>query len=425
MKINFSNNSFTMNSQPKSPFPLRPSVSNGILPDGWDFFAIDQPQSKLRKIVELVFYLTLLITVFRLQLGISGKVLIAGGTVAAAGLFTFIVYVVQRETLPRSFYFIVAINVAANLSQMIGQGELLFIGSGLPKLLHWCSITLMMCYLVRNHAAEKRMLVFLSVVIFLAAIIGGIEKIHYDTTRLALEAVGGAFRNPNQLAYLSGLFSIALLFSSLRSSNTVRILLWTLAFVLFVVLLQTLSRGGMAVFLCGLACLLIAALLTRGKRITGFTLLITVLIGGSLIGSHYTQQFDQLSQRIHEESYSARLGIYQEDLFGDLSKTILLGTGPESAITSQGLTAHNSFIYTHMAFGGPSGYILLVWLLYLGWSVTKVFFSRNIPLDIRMMLIALFGIMLGSNIFSNQGYVFLSSIYAVAVIEKYTNRTFT
>ena len=37
-----------------------------------------------------------------------------------------------------------------------------------------------------------------------------------------------------------------------------------------------------------------------------------------------------------------------------------------------------------------------------------------------MKVLALFGLALGAQVFSNQGYAFFSTIYATAIIEKYT-----
>jgi len=43
-------------------------------------------------------------------------------------------------------------------------------------------------------------------------------------------------------------------------------------------------------------------------------------------------------------------------------------------------------------------------------------------LTLRMELLCLFGMALAAQLLSNLGIVFLSSVYAVAVIEKYTRR---
>ncbi len=72
-----------------------------------------------------------------------------------------------------------------------------------------------------------------------------------------------------------------------------------------------------------------------------------------------------------------------------------------------------------MTFGGITAWPYLLWLLYLCIRILAMLRIRNIYINTKILVIVMFGMALISQFFSNQGYYFLSTIYATAIIEKY------
>ena len=121
-------------------------------------------------------------------------------------------------------------------------------------------------------------------------------------------------------------------------------------------------------------------------------------------------------RRFQEDS--SRQSVYNKWTLPDLKDTIFLGKG-KLYVPRAGIEAHNSFLYTHMTFGGITAWPYLIWLLYLCKRIYSMLYVQYISINSKIMVIALFGMALISQFFSNQGYYFLSTIYATAIIEKY------
>jgi hypothetical protein len=101
---------------------------------------------------------------------------------------------------------------------------------------------------------------------------------------------------------------------------------------------------------------------------------------------------------------------------------MVFGTGQEDAVTGAGITAHNSFIYTHMAYGGLAGWLYVLWMLWMARGIARMFRAQNLPVDVKLMIAALFGMAIVGHMFSNMGYIFYSSVYATAMAEKHMHR---
>ena len=367
--------------------------------------------------VEAVYYLVLIATVFRDTLNLGSYI---AGLTSLAGLGTLAVFLFDGVPIPRAFKFILLINLFANLSLVLGQGEAPLIGDGLSNLLHWGSHTLLVLYLCRDPKVETRILLVTAAAIIAAVQIGGgaySNSTNYD--RLHLDEVGGTFANPNQLAYMSSVFSVALLFRSLRARLVYKILFWVFAVLLAIVVIRTLSRGGALTFSFGICCFILAVLFTEGKKHAGLVVFIVVtVIAGVVIYSEYGEQLRSIGVRAQDTSYEVRTAVYSSELLADLWGSILAGYGPQGAFVSgAGIKAHNAFIYTHMAFGGIAAYILTYWILSLGWRIKSLCFSNTVGADMKLFGVAMFGMMLGCLLLTNSGYLLLSSIYAMGICQ--------
>ncbi|MEP0841579.1 MAG: hypothetical protein HRF43_02565, partial [Phycisphaerae bacterium] len=335
-----------------------------------------------------------------------------------AGLIALLVNLAQREPLPISVWFAIVMNIGVNLTQAFGVGEMPVISEAVRPMLFWLFQVIMFCYLIRNSATEKRLMVFITIMLGIVVYLGG--QITRDD-RLMLErfAAGSSFGNANQLSYMTGLFAIALLFWSLRAAVVLRPVLWLLAAAMAFLMLKTGSRGGAATFGCGLIMLVLTILMGRGVRISGTLMAAVIVIGVSQAWFLVADPLEVLSRRAGQ--HSIRSDVYRWELLDDLWNTKIFGVGPAWAYTSTAnIQAHNSFIYAHQAYGGITAWPYLLWLLVLGTRITRFLLSRDFPLDRRMMVATLFGMSLCAQILSNHGYMFFSSLFAIGVIEKYT-----
>ncbi len=385
----------------------------------------EQPATKVRLFVEISFYFLITFLSFSERLGYIG--ILNGAMILMLGVITFLLHFKQREQFPRSFFFMLFMNLTANFSLVIGYGETPIFGGGLSSLVHWTNLSLVTCYIVRNHKAQRRLLVFLCLLVLVTISVaraGDTRRPHQDPRlayRLSLEDAGFGFRGTNGLAYVTSTLAIALLFHSLTSRLRGRILDWVLSLLLMTACMQTISRGGSIALAAGFLVFFIANLGGRHK-LKNLVFMMSIGVFGVWILMS-SQSFSFVRDRFqlkHDRSREERLGVYKVDPIGDLKRTWLWGTGHERAITSAGINAHNTFINTHMAFGGPTGYVYLLWLIYLGRRVWYLF-TKRASREASLMLAALFGMMVICHFFSNMGFVYLSSFFAVAVIEKYTH----
>ena len=64
--------------------------------------------------------------------------------------------------------------------------------------------------------------------------------------------------------------------------------------------------------------------------------------------------------------------------------------------------------------------LYLLWIGILGVRILRMLRAGDFPMDIRLFVLAVFGMSLAAQLLSNMGYMFLTSVYAAAVTEKYT-----
>lgn len=387
--------------------------------------AYDQPPSLGRKCVELFYYLSVVNSVFVYKTGAAMLPYFGGALVVMAGAVCLTIMLAQRERIPLTVWCAVLINVFATLSQGI-RGEIPIIGEGLNQLFLWACQSLVICYLVRNPGTQKRLLLFFAIVLVFCVYFSGELQGGSSGRRLRLEryGVGSSFGNANDLAYMVGTFAVAVLFWSLRSIRSVRPLLWALALVLLVITVRTVSRGAITAVCCGLAMLAVAIMLARGARIGGIVMVVFGIILLSQLSFLLADPMEFLKARMKGDGSSrVRLAVYNEATLEQLAETYLFGqgiAGTKSVVT--GVTPHNTYLYTQFAYGGLAAVSYLAWMLAMAIRTTRVCFRSELRMDLRLEVVALFGMTLMSHLLSNQGFVFLSSMYAVGLIEKYAVR---
>ena len=389
-----------------------------------DVLGIEKPPSFISKFVEGMLYFSTIVTFFPKLTPLAGIPRALGAVVMIVGCLSFFVFLIDDRKIPISIWFAVIINIGANYSQVIGHNQTPIFGEGLTAYFHWISYLVMLCYLVQNKAAEKRVLFFFGILVLLTVYYGGVEYSHIGRTasgRLALESkeVGSVFANANDLAYMGGILAIKYLFDSLRSAKFLRPLLWTLALLMVWILIRTVSRGGIFTFGCGLMVLVTSILLSRGVRLGGIILIVIALIAVSQFGYLVASNMRLLGKRSLQQS--VRTEVLDRRTLYDLWHTKLLGKGAGAAASSSGVTAHNSFLYTHMSFGGITAWPYLLWQLILGIRVFRMMRYKEVLLDVKLMVVAVFGMALGSHLLSNQGHLLLSGVLATAIVEKYTS----
>lgn len=395
----------------------------GYLPDS---LGIERPSSFVHLFIELMLYATIVNSLFPGLTGLQKIRYMTGGTVMVAGFVSLLIILALREPLPRSVWFVVGFNIFANISQFVAHGETPITGGGLAALFHWLSFLIIICFLVQNSAAEKRVIAFFVLMIVCAVVKGGLMT-SVEQYRLTLVGVAGAFNNANDLAHMAALFAIAALFWSLRSGKLIKPLIWLMAGALVIIMVRTISRGAALTFGCGCLVLMVTVMIGKGVRAPGIILVIIAVITVLQFGYLLSREMGYIRQRYIGQgaadfSTKARLGVYSLDMLGELWETKLFGRGPHNPQTkTTGKSAHNTFLHTHLVFGGMTGWTYLLWLLYLGRRIFKMFRAKDLPLDIKMQVLALFGMSLGSQILSNQAQLFYSSIFATAIVEKYTS----
>jgi len=401
-------------------WPVDPALIPALDPYG-----VERSPSILRKLIELLLYVMVLNSVFLMRTGLVLIPYLSGGLNTASGLLCLFVMLLEGERPCMSVKFAVVMNVAANLSLSLGLGIQPVLGKGLPQMLHWFSMLTMICFLVQDRRAEKRLMLFFSVLLigimfFTSETIstrGGAERVG------AAEDIGGNFANTNAVAYVGGFFCTALLFWSLRAARSFRPVLWFLSGLLLFITFRTVSRVGILLLLFGIGMLIIAIMMGRGTRVGGLILILVGMLVLSQLAFLFSDTMAALEKRIHgeRESTMSRLNLYSWQTLGDLMETLFVGRGPANAQnTSSGITAHNTFVYTHMCYGGFAGWLFLAWTILLGRRLWRTIKARAYPWDRLIMLATFFALIVGEYMTNNLGFVDFSAMYGVAVIEKYT-----
>ncbi len=381
----------------------------------------ERPPSVARKFVEGCLYVSVLNSLFVQTTGAWQIPYFGAGVVIVTAIACFAIFLGQGERFPLSVWFAAAINIGATISQA-AQGEMPIVGTGLTFLFLWACQLYVMCYLVRNGATQKRIMLFFSLLILVAAWqLGDLRRVGATRLFLDRQRIGGGIANANDLAHTAGLFALAVLFWSLRATRAARPALWAIGLSLITVVLLTVSRGGIVSMVVGLTTLAPAILLGRGRRVGGIVMLVFGVMALSQLGYFVADAWSAFGMRMEQKS--ERAALYSWTTVEDLWRTKLLGAGTDrnfSKSTAMGTHAHNTFVNVHLQFGGITAWPYLIWILLLCWRVFRFTFRRDIPMDLRMECVGLLWMMLLAHLFSNFGFVFLSSMYGTAVIEKYT-----
>jgi hypothetical protein len=385
-----------------------------------DPLGIERPPSIGRKFAEVLLYLPVLTSVFMEYLKII-QVRYAAGTIhlgcEALGL---LIILMHRERLPLTFWFGVLFNLGANITQVVVNNQMPIMGKSLPPLMFYLGNLMLTCFVIQNKTAMKRVILFYTILMFVIAASGGAYMRTHQTLRMGFEGIGGGMGNPNSVAYMTGSFAICLLFWSLRATKAIRPVLWVLAFVLFLLLLRTVSRTGISLFFLSFFLLVLAIMSGKGMRIGGLVLIGFCLLLLSQFAYLLADQMIYIGKRMELKTAEGRLGIYAWSTIGDLINTAFLGVGPERAIvTSTGIAAHNSFVYAHQAYGGITAWPYLLWLGILATRIFKMFKARDLTIDVKLWVLALFGVALGGELTNNVNLDCYCSVFAWAMTEKY------
>lgn len=380
---------------------------------------VDRPGTFARKVVEFTFYA---VTVNSLVLSSGGFIQLppffAGGLISALGAMAVVMMLAQGERLPAIFWIALVMSGGASLSEWVVSRQLPFVGESVRWLvLHACNLVVVY-YIVQNESARKRaLIVFAAMALAMVFVVGAQLTSTARQERLHLEGFGGSLGNANGLSFLTGFIAINLLFWSLRSTVVIRPFLWGLAAVLVLVMVRTVSRGGIGTFAVGFTLLTLTVLSARGVRWSGIIVILISIVVGFYLLSVAAESVEYLKTRFGE--HSIRQDVFRAETLDQLWDSILFGSGGRVE-TVVGIRAHNSFITTHMDYGGLTAYPYLLMLVLLGVRTFRMFFAREYPLDLRMWIVTLLVMSLCYQFFSNQGFCHPESVLAFALISKYT-----
>lgn len=399
-----------------------PPVSASTASTAW---LVDEPPGPARKLVEALFYMVLALGLFQTYLGpLSGVRFVVGGPILLCGALAALITLARRQPLPSTVWFYVLIAIGANISQIIVAQEMPVVGRTVAPFVIFPCYLIMVGLVVRNEVACKRLMIALSLFALLAVWTAGVElTARAGSQRLRLDKViATTLGDANALAFHAGTLAVSVLFWSLRSAKMIRPALWFLAGVLTLVVIRTVSRSGIVGLGCGLAVLATAILLGRGVRLSGIILIIVAVCAGSVLLSTVSDSLDFLVERFTSTDLreTVRLRVYSWETVIDLLNTMVLGRGPFLSETFAGIHAHNAYIYTQLTYGGITAMPYLAMLAMMGIRTFRLVRDNGVPRDIRLWVLALFGMTLLYQMTTNMGYVGPESILAFAVIERYT-----
>jgi len=383
----------------------------------------DKPSSFARLTVEVLYLMCLLASAFPNHLGLHKVAFLGGGITTVSGLCCISFIALSSEKFPLTFWIGCIIWVGANVSEVIGNGQLPFISNG-PNLMLFFICQQMMAYFVcQNAGGRKRLLLFLAVLAIILVGMGGEEVGAGKIKRLAVTETGGLLSTSNSTAYVCSFLAVALLFWSLRAAKFSRPILWIMAAVLTFITIRTLSRTGILLLIVGMGMLLLSILSARGARIGGLVLLMVGALIVFQFGHTVADSFELIGRRFggERENTMSRIDLYDLRTIGDLLSTTPFGFGPDDAVmTSTGITAHNTFIYMHMAYGAVTAWPLIIWQVMLGLRVARLARASEIPMDARLMVVTFYGMIAAEYLTNNVAFLEVSALYGTAIVECYS-----
>lgn len=403
---------------------LAPSTGPAAATAADDPFGLERPATFPRVLIEVLYCLCVLNSAFLYRFGLHQIPYLAGGIVTVSGLLCIAIYAFSPEKFPLTFWASCVMWLAANVSQVIGNGQMPIIANGLNLMLFFVCQQMMVYYICQNRGARKRLLIYMASLAILLIGIAGEEMGSGKVKRLAVGETYGLLANSNGAAYICSFLSVALLFWSLRAVKISRPFLWVMAAALAIVTVRTLSRTGVLVLVLGFGMLVLAILSARGARLGGVVFLVVAAVGASQLAFTVAESFYMLRERIGGDysSTMSRLNLYDMRTIMDLLSTTPFGRGPDQAImTSTGITAHNTFVYMHMAYGAITAWPLVIWQIILGIRVFRMARASDYPMDTRLMVVAFYGMVLAEYLTNNMAFLEISAFYGTAMVEFYTS----
>jgi hypothetical protein len=329
-------------------------------------------------------------------------------------------------------YFGLAINVWANITTVVGVGEPPLIGPSMPVLFQWLFLFTMMWYSVQSMSGIKHMVIFMTImVIFSFALAHGQDQLIAENQlerldfKESIDSYGALFANPNQLGYICVTLAIACLFLSMRASKMGRIVWYGFASALIMLQLSSGSRFAAIIAVIGLSFVALALILQkRGKLFSMTALVLLAVCAAAIIGSEYARGYQLTAHRMTEEggmTSGARVDVYSVRLFKEFEDTMLIGRGRRARLDYAGITPHNTFIYLHIAFGGPAAWLFLAWMIIMAKRVANFVTRSHFPIEQRLLVVSMFILTLGWELTTNMGFVDVASVLSLATIEQFTD----
>ncbi|MBN1141394.1 MAG: hypothetical protein JXB25_06325 [Deltaproteobacteria bacterium] len=349
--------------------------------------------------------------VFGYQIGILNVLGLSGAIIAASGFACFVIMLARREPLPISLLFAVIINGIANLT------DLYHIGLFNRDLIYWTSFLLMACYIVRNKWAAWRFGCFLAATVLISVVLSGSflgTSGGFERLALSGRGVGQMFANANDLAQLALVVGVALLFSSLRLGLVAKLICWGTFLALSAVVLLTLSRQGLFMLGCGFIFFLLASLKGKGK----IGVIALAFLALALAGLNSERLENIVSGYEYRLSLPSARVAYWESAPREMMDTLISGRGTFDSFTAEGIKPHSTFLWLHLAYGGPCAWIYAGWILYLMVKTIQLVFGREAEWTVRMEVAAMFSLFFlaqFTTVFAPGNYGF---ILAVATLER-------
>lgn len=377
-----------------------------------------------RFIVEVMLYLSIICRAFAEPLGILRFQGLSGAIITLSGMTCLMIMMMKRQKLPVSVYFAFAINVTANISQVLAVGQPPIFGDFLRALLFWMYHLLMMCYIVRNNKASYRAAFVLGLMAIIAVVTSGeitiTGTVSTRVERLELQGLGSMFANANDLAYLVAILSIVLLFFSLRCSKVFKIFFWLLALILAVILFKTISRGATFFYVISIFTFLLATVLGRGGKLSLFLIILLALFAMSRFAYQTTELKEAYRTRVYR--HSERMDTWKAMPY-DIKNTLIFGRGPSRARTlhGTGVSPHNTFFWLHLAYGGICAWVYLWWIGLLCLRGRRMLFSRELAFRQKLEVVGIFSMAMGCQILANFGPSNYAVVFAMAIVDKFTS----
>jgi len=269
--------------------------------------------------VELLLYMSFGSRLFGKQLGVLSVEGLSGAMILASGLVCLVIILIRQESLPVSFLFAVLISLLATIVD-------LYLVDYIPRnMLFWSCGLLMFCYVARSEAALLRCTLFLATCVFIAVALGGTYFGGMQgVQRLGLEpgSVATMFGNPNDLAQISLITAVVLLFEGVRCHRLLAALCLLVALALSCIVLLTLSRQGLILLAGGLFAYLVVVMFTKARK---FEATLLILTGVCLVIIFSAELLEIV------EGYLFRLGLdsgridYWKSAPKDLYETLITG----------------------------------------------------------------------------------------------------